>query len=305
MSVATEANDHGMDCGRGPAQNLTIASQAKLPHHRHRQHRGAGLHSLPGDDQRPAHRHHRGHPDHRPQPDQHVDGLVHPTGRRLGHRPDRAGAGGPAGTAHRGHRRRLRALGHRDAGLPEPAAGAAGATTRQGRSRHRDRLRYPRPAGRRLPRRGLRRLRPGQPRLLRRRRARDRQRHTARHREGRHITGAAFRPATILDGVPQPLTGTPAATALQSWTAARSCTDLSADASDQPHDDAWRDRALRGTAATPTTTTTAHSTTADQHHVRPGSTGSTASTGRRPPRQPTTTTTPAPPTTTAPTDNAG
>ena len=45
--------------------------------------------------------------------------------------------------------------------------------------------------------------------------------------EGRHITGAVWRPATILDGLPQPLTGTPAAAAVQSWNAARSCTNLS------------------------------------------------------------------------------
>ncbi len=45
--------------------------------------------------------------------------------------------------------------------------------------------------------------------------------------QGRHITGAVWRPATILDGVPQPLTGTPATTAVASWNAARSCTNLS------------------------------------------------------------------------------
>ena len=46
--------------------------------------------------------------------------------------------------------------------------------------------------------------------------------------EGRHITGAVWRPATILDGLPQPLTGAPAAAAVQSWNAARGCTNLSA-----------------------------------------------------------------------------
>ncbi len=46
--------------------------------------------------------------------------------------------------------------------------------------------------------------------------------------EGRHITGVVWRPATILAGLPQPLTGTPAAAAVQSWNAARSCTNLSA-----------------------------------------------------------------------------
>ena len=45
--------------------------------------------------------------------------------------------------------------------------------------------------------------------------------------QGRHITGAVWRPATILDGVPQPLTGAPATAAVASWNAARSCTNLS------------------------------------------------------------------------------
>ena len=45
--------------------------------------------------------------------------------------------------------------------------------------------------------------------------------------EGRHVTGAVWRPATILDGLPQPLSGSPATAALQSWNAARGCTNLS------------------------------------------------------------------------------
>ena len=45
--------------------------------------------------------------------------------------------------------------------------------------------------------------------------------------EGRHITNVVFRPATILSGLPQPLTGAPAAAAVQSWNAARGCTNLS------------------------------------------------------------------------------
>ena len=93
VTVATEANDHGMDCGaQGLSQNLTIASQAELPHHRHRQHGGTGLRPLPGDDRRPAGGDHRGDAGDRRQPDQHVDGLGHPAGRRLGDRPDRARA---------------------------------------------------------------------------------------------------------------------------------------------------------------------------------------------------------------------
>ena len=46
--------------------------------------------------------------------------------------------------------------------------------------------------------------------------------------QGRHITGAVWRPATILNGLPQPLTGAPATAAVQSWNAARGCTNLSA-----------------------------------------------------------------------------
>jgi poly-gamma-glutamate capsule biosynthesis protein CapA/YwtB (metallophosphatase superfamily) len=45
---------------------------------------------------------------------------------------------------------------------------------------------------------------------------------------GRQITSATWRPATILAGLPQPLSGAPATTALQSWEAARSCTNLAA-----------------------------------------------------------------------------
>jgi poly-gamma-glutamate capsule biosynthesis protein CapA/YwtB (metallophosphatase superfamily) len=46
--------------------------------------------------------------------------------------------------------------------------------------------------------------------------------------EGRHVTQVVWRPATIVAGLPQPLTGTPAAAAVQSWNAARACTNLTA-----------------------------------------------------------------------------
>jgi poly-gamma-glutamate synthesis protein (capsule biosynthesis protein) len=42
---------------------------------------------------------------------------------------------------------------------------------------------------------------------------------------GRHIDSVTWRPAVIEDELPQPLTGAAAASALQSWSAARSCTD--------------------------------------------------------------------------------
>jgi poly-gamma-glutamate capsule biosynthesis protein CapA/YwtB (metallophosphatase superfamily) len=44
---------------------------------------------------------------------------------------------------------------------------------------------------------------------------------------GRHIDSVTWRPALIEDEQPVPLTGDAAASALQSWSAARSCTDLS------------------------------------------------------------------------------
>jgi len=124
---------------------------------------------------------------------------------------------------------------------------------------------------------------------------------------GRDITGAVWRPATILDGLPQPLTGTPAATAVQSWNAARSCTGLATGPSTTLA--TMRSETVPFVAppappATTTTTTpgaTGESTTTT---TTPGSTGSTGSTGSGPSATTTTTTTAAP-TTTAPTDNAG
>jgi Bacterial capsule synthesis protein PGA_cap len=124
---------------------------------------------------------------------------------------------------------------------------------------------------------------------------------------GREITGAVWRPATILDGVPQPLTGTPAATAVQSWNTARSCTNLSTG----PATTLTTMRSetvpfVAPPAPPPTTTTTAAAgaTGASTTTTAPPSAGSTGSTGSGPSATTTTTTTPAP-TTTAPTDNAG
>jgi len=45
---------------------------------------------------------------------------------------------------------------------------------------------------------------------------------------GRHIDGVTWRPALIVGELPVPLSGAEATEALQSWTAARTCTDLSA-----------------------------------------------------------------------------
>ena len=125
--------------------------------------------------------------------------------------------------------------------------------------------------------------------------------------EGRHVTGAVWRPATILNGVPQPLSGAPAATALQSWNAARSCTGLAATPSTSLTTMRGETVPFVAPPAPPTTTTTtapaatgggATTTTA------PATTGSTGITDSGPTTT-TSTTAPPPPTTTQPTDNAG
>jgi poly-gamma-glutamate synthesis protein (capsule biosynthesis protein) len=121
--------------------------------------------------------------------------------------------------------------------------------------------------------------------------------------EGRRITSAVFRPATIVAGLPQPLTGQPAAAAVQSWNAARGCTNLAATPT--------KTLATMSTQTVPfvapATTTTTTTTTAP-----PGSGGTTTtttpSTAANTGTATSSTTTPstAPPsTTTAPTDNAG
>jgi len=121
---------------------------------------------------------------------------------------------------------------------------------------------------------------------------------------GRHITGAVWRPATILDGVPQPLTGAPAATAVSSWNAARSCTNLSAAPSTTlttMHDETVP---FVAPVAPPATTTTTPTTTT----TAPASGGSTSgggSTTTTSTSSATTTTTQPASTTTSATDNAG
>ncbi len=113
--------------------------------------------------------------------------------------------------------------------------------------------------------------------------------------QGRHIESAAWHPATIASGVPQPLTGTAAATALHSWNAARDCTDLTTSptrtlASSQSE-------TVPFVAPAATTTTTAPSSTSGTSTTT--STPGTTTTSRS------TTSTTAAAATTAPTDNAG
>jgi poly-gamma-glutamate synthesis protein (capsule biosynthesis protein) len=111
--------------------------------------------------------------------------------------------------------------------------------------------------------------------------------------QGRHVTGAVWRPATIVSGVPQPLSGQAATAAIDSWNSARSCTNLTAKPSTSV-------TTLKGETKTfvapPTTTTTSTAT---------GTSGNSGATSTTSGTRATTTTTTLPPTTTAPTDNAG
>ena len=118
--------------------------------------------------------------------------------------------------------------------------------------------------------------------------------------QGRHITAAVWRPATIVSGLPQPLSGQPATAAIDSWNSARSCTNLSAKPSTSVVTLKGETKAF---VAPPTTTTTSTPTGTS------GNTGTTTTTSSS--GAPTTsstratTTTTRASTTTAPTDNAG
>ena len=120
--------------------------------------------------------------------------------------------------------------------------------------------------------------------------------------QGRHITSAVWRPATILSGLPQPLTGQPATAAIDSWNSARSCTNLSAKPSTSV---ATLKGETKAFVAPPTTTTTSSATgTSGNTGATTTTSSSGASTTTTTSTRATTTTTPAS-TTTAPTDNAG
>ncbi len=121
--------------------------------------------------------------------------------------------------------------------------------------------------------------------------------------QGRHITGVLWRPATILNGLPQPLTGTPATTALQSWNSARSCTNLGATQSDSLATMKGETTPFVAPPAAPaSTTTTIGGSTAGSSTTSPGPSSSASSTTTS---TPTPTTAPPSSTTTSPTDNAG
>lgn len=118
--------------------------------------------------------------------------------------------------------------------------------------------------------------------------------------KGRHITSAVWRPATILAGLPQPLSGQPATAAIQSWSSARSCTNLAATPSNSVATMSGETKAF---VAPPTTTTTSSATGTTGNSGTTTSTSSTTSSSTSSTRA-TTTTAPSS-TTTAPTDNAG
>ena len=73
-----------------------------------------------------AHRHHRRHPGHRLRPADRVDGDRHPARPGVGLRRERPRRRRRGGAQDRRHGDRLPALGHRARCLPQPAAGAAG-----------------------------------------------------------------------------------------------------------------------------------------------------------------------------------
>jgi hypothetical protein len=125
--------------------------------------------------------------------------------------------------------------------------------------------------------------------------------------QGRHITGAVFRPATIVSGLPQPLTGQPAAAAIQSWNAARSCTNLAVTPTTSTATLSGETKAFVAPPAPPTTTTTSSPTgnTGGTTTTTSTTAATTTSTRAATHATTTTTTTPASSTTTSPTDNAG
>jgi poly-gamma-glutamate synthesis protein (capsule biosynthesis protein) len=131
--------------------------------------------------------------------------------------------------------------------------------------------------------------------------------------EGRHITSAVFRPATILDGLPQPLSGQPATSAVQSWSSARSCTNLAVTPSGSQATMSGETKQFVAPPAPPTTTTTTTSSSTGSSGTA-GSGTATTTTSTTAPKTTTTkagshgtttTTTASSSTTTQATDNAG
>ena len=112
--------------------------------------------------------------------------------------------------------------------------------------------------------------------------------------EGRQVLSATFRPATILSGLPQPLSGTPETVAQQAWQSQRSCTNLAAAAATSQATMAGETTHFTAPPVPPTTTTTTTvpgSATTTTTTTAPGSAGSATTTtapttsARPPPRR--------------------
>ena len=120
--------------------------------------------------------------------------------------------------------------------------------------------------------------------------------------EGRHVTSTVFRPATIVAGLPQPLTGQPATAAIQSWNSARSCTNLAV----TPAKSAVTLSGEKTPFVAPPTTTTTSTANTGSGGTATTTTAPTTTSTHASSHATTTTTTAAPSsTTTSPTDNAG
>ncbi len=125
--------------------------------------------------------------------------------------------------------------------------------------------------------------------------------------EGRHVTNAVFRPATIVSGLPQPLTGQPATAAIQSWNSARGCTNLTVTPSTSVATMSGETTPFVAPPAPPTTTTTssASGNTGSATTTTTPTTAATTTSTRAGTHATTTTTAASSSTTTSPTDNAG
>ena len=92
VSLITEANNHGEDCGMpGLEDALAARSQTGYTILGIGQSAAAGLHAVRDDHPRRAHRHHCRHPGHRLGPADGLDGHSHPAGPGLGLRRERPG----------------------------------------------------------------------------------------------------------------------------------------------------------------------------------------------------------------------
>ncbi len=120
--------------------------------------------------------------------------------------------------------------------------------------------------------------------------------------QGRHVSAATWRPATIVNGLPQPLSGANATTAVQSWNSARGCTNATAAPSASLV--TLRSQTVPFVAPAATTTSAPGSTTTTAPAGTTTTAGGSSRASTTGPPSSTTSTAPRP-TTTSPTDNAG